>query len=90
MIVTEWSHPEDEKIMFEASRTIIDSAEAAAKKNGSYLNFKYSNYASRDQDPLSTYGSDNVQRLRSIAKEIDPQGVFQKLQNDGWLLSRTA
>lgn len=88
--MTQWSRAEDESIILEASRKIIDQAEAVAKENGTYIDFKYSNYASRDQDPLATYGSDNVDKLRSIAKEVDPQGVFQELQNDGWLLSKTA
>ncbi|KAJ5458640.1 FAD-bindingtype 2 [Penicillium sp. IBT 31633x] len=85
-----WSRAEDESIILEASRKIIDQAEAVAKENGTYIDFKYSNYALRDQDPLATYGPDNVEKLRSIAKEVDPQDVFQELQNDGWLLSKTA
>lgn len=88
--MTQWSRAEDESIILEASRKIIDQAEAVAKENGTYIDFKYSNYALRDQDPLATYGPDNVEKLRSIAKEVDPQDVFQELQNDGWLLSKTA
>ncbi|KAJ5970229.1 FAD-binding type 2 [Penicillium vulpinum] len=90
LVLLDWFHPEDEATMRAAGRKIIDQAEAVAKKNGTYLDFKYSNYCSRDQDPLAAYGSENLSKLRSVAKEIDPKGVFQKLQNDGWLLSKTA
>ncbi|KXG49321.1 FAD-binding, type 2 [Penicillium griseofulvum] len=90
LVMVDWSHPEDEATMLAASRKIIDQAEFVAKKNGTYLDFKYSNYSSRDQDPLAAYGSENLSKLRSVAKEVDPHGVFQKLQNDGWLLSKTA
>ncbi|KAJ5382261.1 FAD-binding type 2 [Penicillium concentricum] len=90
LVMLDWLNPEDEATMLTASRKIVDQAEAVAKKNGTYIDFKYSNYSSRDQDPLATYGSENLSKLRSVAKEVDPQGVFQKLQNDGWLLSKTA
>lgn len=86
----DWSNPEDEATMLEASHKIVDQAEAVAKKNGTYVDFKYSNYCSRDQDPLATYGSENLSKLRSVAREVDPRGIFQTLQNDGWLLSKTA
>jgi len=86
----DWSNPEDEAVVLEASRKIIDQAGTVGRKNETYLDFKYSNYCSRDQDPLASYGAESVSKLRSIVKEIDPRGVFQKLQNDGWLLSETA
>jgi hypothetical protein len=38
------------------------------------------NYASPCQDVVSSHGSANKQRLKSIAGEYDPTGVFQKLQ----------
>ncbi|KAJ5493701.1 FAD-binding type 2 [Penicillium fimorum] len=90
LVMLDWLNPEDEATMLAASRKMVDQAEAVAKKNGTYLDFKYSNYASRDQDPLAAYGSENLSKLRSVAKEVDPQGVFQNLQNDGWLLSKSA
>ncbi|CAL5875166.1 uncharacterized protein PFLUO_LOCUS9470 [Penicillium psychrofluorescens] len=90
LIMMDWSNPEDEATMLEASHKIVDQAEAVAKKNGTYVDFKYSNYCSRDQDPLATYGSENLSKLRSVAREVDPRGIFQTLQNDGWLLSKTA
>jgi FAD/FMN-containing dehydrogenase len=88
--MTDWSNPEDEETMREASRKILDRAEAVAKKNGTFMNFRYMNYASRDQDPLATYGPENLARLRSIAQRVDPEGVFQKLQHGGWLVTRAA
>lgn len=86
--MTEWTNQEDEPAVLEAARKIIDAAETTAKKNGTYLNFKYSNYSSRDQDPQSTYGAENLAKLRNIASKVDPNGVFQNLQYGGWLVSR--
>jgi hypothetical protein len=50
--------------------------------------YKYSNYSSRDQDPLASYGEENLGKLKEIAGRYDPEGVFQVLQNGGWLVSR--
>ncbi|GMF77896.1 unnamed protein product [Aspergillus oryzae] len=71
----------------EAVRKIVDVAESEAKQAGVHLPYLYSNYASRDQDPLASYGVENAKRLKEIALKYDPDGVFQKLQNGGWLLS---
>lgn len=55
---------------------------------GVYLPFMYMNDASRDQNPLASYGSTNVARLVEISQKYDPNQVFQNLQNDGFLLSK--
>jgi hypothetical protein len=70
-----------------AMRKIVDTVDEVAKKNGSYLPFRYANYAAPDQDPLASYGK-NSSRLREIAEKYGPEGVFQVLQNGGWLVSR--
>lgn len=66
----------------------MDVAEETAKKEGTFLSYKYVNYASRDQDALASYGSGNIEKLKEAAKKFDPSGVFQDLQAGGWLLSR--
>lgn len=86
--MADWKHAKDEDIVREACREITETAERVAKKNGTYLPFVYSNYASRDQNPLASYGAENLAKLREIALRYDPQQIFQKLQNGGWLLSR--
>jgi hypothetical protein len=44
------------------------------------------NDASRDQNPIASYGAANVQKLKEIAEKYDPEKVFQNLQNGGFLL----
>lgn len=87
--MADWKRLEDEAVVREACRLITEAAETTAKRNGTYLPFIYSNYASRDQNPLASYGSKNLVRLKEIAMRYDPHEVFQTLQNGGWLLSRT-
>ena len=45
--------------------------------NNDYI---YMNYASPYQDVIESYGAENKQRLKDIAEEYDPIGVFQRLQ----------
>ncbi|GAB1206531.1 hypothetical protein APSETT445_005221 [Aspergillus pseudonomiae] len=87
LVRADWKNAKDEELVREAVRKIIDAAELEAKQAGVYLPYLYSNYASRDQDPLASYGVENAKRLQEIALKYDPDGVFQTLQNGGWLLS---
>ncbi|KAL2824310.1 hypothetical protein BDW59DRAFT_180373 [Aspergillus cavernicola] len=88
LVMADYANISDEERVRESVRKIVDAVEEAAKaEEGVYLPFKYSNYASRDQDPLASYGEDNLRKLKEIAARYDPEGVFQILQNGGWLLS---
>lgn len=86
--MADWKNAKDEEVVRESLRKIIDAVESSAKKNGTYLPYKYANYASRDQDPLPSYGVENLQKLKDIAQKYDPGSVFQTLQNGGWLVSK--
>jgi hypothetical protein len=89
LAMADWKIPNDEELVRESVRKIIDVAERVSKKNGTHLPFIYSNYASRDQDPLTSYGKENLMKLKHTAKKYDPHAVFQTLQNDGWLVSKS-
>lgn len=51
------------------------------------LDWVYVNYADKSQDPLASYGSENVDRLRRVAAEYDSEGVFQTLCPGGFKVS---
>jgi hypothetical protein len=86
--MADWKHEKDEVRVRSACREICEAAETTAKRNGTDIPFVYANYASRDQNPLASYGEANLAKLKEIAGKYDPQGVFQTLQNGGWLLSK--
>ncbi|PYH43912.1 FAD-binding oxidoreductase [Aspergillus saccharolyticus JOP 1030-1] len=83
-----WANASDD----DAVRAVSIATEAKWKELGEARNtgddFRYMNDASRDQNPLATYGSDNLEELKRIALRYDPNGVFQTLQNNGFLLSK--
>ena len=51
------------------------------------LKWIYLNYADKSQDPLASYGSENVQKMRDVAAKYDPKQIFQKLCPGGFKIS---
>ncbi|KAL6231510.1 hypothetical protein BDW75DRAFT_233559 [Aspergillus navahoensis] len=81
LILADYTNPADASRIQAAMHRVVDTVEETAKKKGSYLPFEYANYAAPDQDPLASYGEENLSTLREIAEKYDPEGVFQVLQN---------
>jgi hypothetical protein len=48
----------------------------------------YLDYADTTQDPLKSYGSENVEKMKAAAKKYDPFGVFQDLVPGGFKISK--
>jgi len=61
--------------------------EFAASKDG-LVDWQYLNYADSYQDPLGSYGSENVEKIRAAARKFDPQGVFQTKVPGGFKISK--
>ncbi|KAI8214233.1 Bifunctional solanapyrone synthase [Colletotrichum sp. SAR 10_76] len=86
-IIAMWKNVEDDKIVYATQQRVEERVNAAARERGLYNGFKYTNYASQFQDPFTSYGAENKARLLKIAKEYDPEGVFQKLVSGGFKLT---
>lgn len=77
----------------EAYARVLLSAQAAeiedlAKSLDADLDWRYLNYADPSQDPLSSYGSANVDFIRKVASKYDPEGIFQTRVPGGFKISR--
>ncbi|KAF8866921.1 6-hydroxy-D-nicotine oxidase [Acephala macrosclerotiorum] len=88
LIMADFKNLADEEAVRSSCRAIVSIGEEIAKKNGTHIPFIYANYASRNQNPLRSYGEENFGKLKGVAEKYDPEEVFQKLQNGGWLLSK--
>lgn len=73
-----------------AAQKVVNSmaqeVQALAGEKGLLLEYLSMSFANASQKVLRSYGADNVKRLQEAAAKYDPEGVFQKLQNDGFLL----
>ncbi|KAK8008139.1 oxidoreductase [Apiospora marii] len=81
-----WLDAQYDDRMTNASVTWFNQAKAATVARGTDDEFLYLNFAGGFQDPISGYGAKNVEFLRRVAAEYDPQGVFQKLVPGGFKL----
>ena len=60
--------------------------EAQAAKQGRLLTFKYLNYAAPYQEPMKSYGPDNLGFLQKVARNYDPKRLFQTQLPGGFKL----
>ncbi len=60
--------------------------QSIAREMGLLLDFLCMSFATGSQKVLRSYGTGNVKRMQDVAEKYDPEGVFQKLQNGGFLL----
>lgn len=61
--------------------------EFAATIEGGLLDWVYLNYADGSQDPLGSYGAENVKFMNEVAARYDPKKVFQMLCPGGFKLT---
>ncbi|KAF3765409.1 FAD binding domain-containing protein [Cryphonectria parasitica EP155] len=75
-----WDKAEDDELVHSTVSAVLTKINVEATALGCQADYVYMNYASRYQDVISSYGAENKARLKSIAQEYDPTGVFQTLQ----------
>ncbi|KAI8184267.1 Bifunctional solanapyrone synthase [Colletotrichum sp. SAR 10_75] len=75
-------------VAFPALKGAIDEIEAYAKSVNGNVKFRYLNYCDASQDPLSSYGEENVRKMREAAEKYDPAGVFQRRVPGGFKISK--
>ncbi|MCJ1377709.1 hypothetical protein MMC17_000805 [Xylographa soralifera] len=87
-LTLQYSLSKDDAAVLNATQTLLAQSIAYAKSQNLYNEFIYLNYALQSQDPIASYGPENVARLREASRKYDPQGVFQTLCPGGFKLWR--
>ncbi|KAF4462944.1 FAD binding domain-containing [Fusarium albosuccineum] len=83
-----WDNKSDDAKVYRWMSDVLEKVSAEANSRGVDNDYVYMNYASQFQDVISTYGSSNKAKLKSISKKYDPQQVFQVLQPGYFKLDR--
>lgn len=73
----------------EAMNNGLKRMEVEAKKRGIWNRWRYLNYAKWDQDPIASYGEENVALLRGVKARLDPEGVWGRLVKGGFQIPGT-
>ncbi|KAF2876999.1 hypothetical protein BDV95DRAFT_589646 [Massariosphaeria phaeospora] len=88
--LVDWTNPKDDETVRSVPIAITETWKQQSKQRGLEIPYIFMNDASRDQNPIASYGKENVQKLKAIAAKYDPTQVFQNLQHNGFLLKQTA
>ena len=82
-----WSEAKDDELFISLGKMLTDGIQNFATKKGTAIEYLYLNYADKDQDPLSAYGTNKVLFMKKVAKKYDPLSVYQKLLPGGFKIS---
>ncbi|KAH0538564.1 hypothetical protein FGG08_004852 [Glutinoglossum americanum] len=84
----QWPLAEHDQLITNLIHTAVSQINALAKSMDLFNDYIYLNYAFQDQDPIASYGEGNLEELRRVSREVDPEGVFQRLVKGGFKLWR--
>lgn len=72
----------------QAHAGLLRGVEGLAREKGMLLDFLCPSFAGADQSQrvVRGFGGENLRQLQEVAAKYDPEGVFQELQSDGFLL----
>lgn len=81
-----WDNPEDDATAEATAKALFVDIEEDAHRLGAYHPYVYLNYAAAPlwQDPIASYGSESIERMRRVSREVDPQGAFNKMMPGGF------
>jgi len=74
-----WTNPQNDELVYGATRKLIADIEEKAKKYKVYTPYVYLNYADFKQEVQKSYGKENYKRLQKIARKYDPQRKLAQL-----------
>ncbi|KAK6519800.1 hypothetical protein TWF506_000094 [Arthrobotrys conoides] len=79
-----WDNESDDATMNTFLLDLFAQIKAAAAAVGKLAGYEYLNYGAITQDPISSYGNDNLIRLRWAKRRYDPCNVFGTLVEGGY------
>jgi hypothetical protein len=86
LFVPTWTLATDTERVYSRMRQLEADLIALEKEMGIYNPWVYLNYAAGWQKPIDSYGPASVAFLKSVSKQYDPNGVFQKAVPGGFKL----
>ncbi|CAG7948953.1 unnamed protein product [Penicillium nalgiovense] len=85
-----WKDEADDTLFNQLANSALKELTTYSKSIGADNEFIYLNYANSNQNPLSSYGPENVEYIRTVAKKYDQTGVFQNQVPGGFKISAVA
>lgn len=85
-----WQGSEQGALFQGAGADLVNRIREFVKSIGADNPYPYLDCADKTQDPLVSYGSENVKKMKAAAKKYDPFGVFQNLVPGGFKIFKVA
>lgn len=81
-----WTDAAQDSLVGQTAHKMLKDVNDIAAQMNLLHRFQYINYADPSQNPIGSYGQDNVQRLQATSRKYDPTGVFQRQVPGGFKL----
>ncbi|KAI1639547.1 hypothetical protein F4809DRAFT_638572 [Biscogniauxia mediterranea] len=81
-----WEDSAQDSTIHDISARITERCTQAAQEKNLLLPYLFMNTAGQNQKVLQSFGTENVDYIKAVAAKYDSDQVFQKLQNDGFLI----
>ncbi|MCJ1405484.1 hypothetical protein MMC11_008712 [Xylographa trunciseda] len=81
-----WTNAASDDLVEHMAQRMMKDVADIAQQMGLLHRFQYINYADPSQNPVWSYGQNNVERLRAASRKYDPEGVFQTQVPGGFKL----
>ncbi|KHN93733.1 FAD-binding, type 2 [Metarhizium album ARSEF 1941] len=82
----DWKQDHDDEAVRSALAAALERSKKLAVEGELLLDLLLPTFAGTSQNVLAGFGAENVKKIQDAARRYDPEGVFQKLQNGGFLL----
>lgn len=83
MLVGLWTDPTQDTAVSELVDATMSNVTAYTQSVGAYRQWEYVKYAYESEDPIGSYGADNVEFLKNVSLKYDPGQTFETLVPDG-------
>ncbi|KAI1390253.1 FAD-binding domain-containing protein [Hypoxylon trugodes] len=69
-------------------KEMFDDIKSYAKSVDKHVDYLYLNYCDGSQNPMGSYGEENIKKMREASAKYDPTGVFQERVPGGYKISK--
>lgn len=77
LLLCYWKNTSDDEAILSMMKNALAKMKEVAESQKHLVPYVYSNYASSDQDPIASYGSNEKKKLQEVSTKYDPEGLFQ-------------
>ncbi|KAJ1323482.1 prosolanapyrone-II oxidase [Microdochium nivale] len=81
-----WSDAAYDDQVYTAAQKWHSQVQAYTDSRGKAHRFEFANYAAKFQSVIASYGSQNLEFLRTVSRKYDPKQIFQRSATGGYKL----